>query len=329
MNKRYYAGALLAFALLSASWLYLHREIERQTTQIFEEQNRAARFQQRLFELAQQRDQTLQGATAAEQALLNDSSPASSNSSDSLNASSQLANWFSSLKRLQRSFVDQPSQSIPELSLLRDLDWITLARELPNDSEPELRKARSAARSLATRQFTRTLSEALSGYTSAHEGLLPTEVTQLAPYLKTDADPSWLQRYTMVATGNVKNHRGEVLAERSPVDEEIDPRHSVTAGGGASSSPSWTESLYSQAADQATASFASANNGQIPKSAAEMLPHVQDPIIRLIVEARVQFDKTSPQRAPHYEELRPYIKDPAASAFLEKLIIASRKSATP
>lgn len=327
MKARFYFIVTLTIA--SVAWFYESHQIGRQAKSLATEQGRALRLRLELTALQRQREEALRDASDAEHELqlrLPAADPATATDPSRV---AQTNAWLANVKRLKQSFADFPAQSIPELKLLTELDWLTLARTLSADSELEWRKARSAARTQAIKRFTPSLGAALRAYTATHDGNLPTKVAQLLPYFATPIDPDLLQRYTMTASGNIRTMHGEAVGERAAVDEEFDPRYSVSATGATSSFNSWAEALYDRAATQAVSDFAAANNGQKPKTAAAALPYVHDPTIRPIVEARVRFDQDHPKEVPSNLQLRPYVTEPAATAFLEKLIAADQKRNLP
>lgn len=330
MKNRAYLIALAAIAAACATWLYASREIDRQKVSLAAKRARLSRLQQSLADLQRQRDEALHTTTEVEREL-EFRSAASGTSSITADPARQAQTkaWLASVKRLKQSFADLPAQSIPELKLLTDLDWLTLARTLSGESELELRKARSAARKLAIPRFTRSLGSALNAYTAANEGTLPTDIAQLIPYFKTSVEPELLQRYTMTASGNIRTTKGEVIGERAPVDDELDPYHMVTVKGSPSASDSWAESQYQRAAMQAIGDFTAAHPGQSPKTAAELAPYVRDLTARPIVEAMAEFEREQRKSFASYEQLRPYVRDPATRAFLEKLVAAAQKNRSP
>lgn len=330
MKNRSYLIALTAIAAASATWLYESREIDRQKISLAAERARLSHLHQSLADLQRQRDEALRATAEAERELQLRSAASGSPSAlaDPARAAQTKA-WLANVKRLKQSFADLPTQSIPELKLLTDLDWLTLARTFPGDSDLDLRKARSAARKLAIPRFTRSLGSALNAYTAANEGMLPADIAQLVPYFKTPVEPELLQRYTMTASGNIHTAKGEVIGERAPVDDELDPYQMVNAKGSPSASDSWAESRYQRAAMQAIRDFTAAHPGQSAKTAAELAPYVRDPTAQPIVEAMAQFEREQRKNFSSYEQLRPYVRDPAIRVFLEKLVVAAQKSRSP
>lgn len=233
----------------------------------------------------------------------------------------EMAPWLGRLKRLQQSFDDHPDQRIPEMALLSNLDWLALARQLGDgESELDFRKLRAAVRAAATERFTGLLREALRQYTAATNGMLPADVSQLAPYIHVPIEPTAFQRYEMTATGKVPRN-GHVLTERAPVDADYDTRYSVSPNG--SGAGPWSIAFMRTAIDDAMKAFANANNGARPKGEADLLPFVRDPIAATLMNAMVQYGKDHHgAQSSGPADLRPYIKDPAALAKLELMFRA-------
>jgi hypothetical protein len=328
MNRRVYFIALLTIAAAALTWFFQSRQIERGKALIAGERLHASRLEQQLAEF--QREEA-QRATAIKAVAVPSSTTATGDGAadfEGIDAAREQT-WLAQAKRLRQSFADDPTQSIPELKLLNDLDWLTVARTIVDDSALGLRKARSATRTLAIKRFARPLGAALREYTSAHNGNLPEEVTLLLPYFAPPIDPDLLHRYTMTAAGNIRTLRREVIAERSPVDEEFDPRTSISASGGVMSNDSWALAIFQNAAFQSGDEFSLANGGEKSKTADDLLPYVNDPVLRPIFAAIATFRKSQSQFTYRFADLRSYVTDPAASAFLEKLIVAEQKRNPP
>lgn len=333
MINRAYLIAVTIITAASATWFYESRETGRQGNSLAAERNRALDLQRQLAELQQQRDDALRAAADAEHDLPSRQPEADTVTATDLSRSAQTKAWLAKVKRIKQSFADLPAQAIPELKLLTDVAWLSLARTASTDSELGLRKARSAARTLAIQRFTPLLGAALRGYTEANGGNLPTDIVQLTPYFNGPVDPDMLQRYVITGSGNIQTTKGrvlggrtEVIGERTPVDEDFDSYHLVNANGGNASFDSWAESRYQRVGFQAMSEFSAANNGRSAKTAADLLPYIHDPMARPVAEAMVQFEKEHQKRFSSYEELRPYVTNPVQREFLERLIIAAQKN---
>jgi len=145
--------------------------------------------------------------------------------------------------KLNQQFERMPEKKIPELHFLTEDDWLSAARRAKLDTETDVRKALSNLRSLAKNKM--PMGWALSGFIRAHDGQLPTDLSQLKPYFKTPADDgstshwqgvdparddaildSVLSRYTLLHTGNISelDPRAWLVVEKAPVDKDYDSR---------------------------------------------------------------------------------------------------------
>lgn len=329
MSKPAYFVSLSLIVSAGALWFFQSRALERQQSLVAAEQHRIAQWREQLSHLRQQRDEASGAALVEEREALKLSSARDSTHDPAAGTEEDSEAWLTRAKKLRQSFIDDPTQTVPELRLLGDLDWLKVARTASDHSELTLRKARAAARTIAIRRFCVQLGAALSAYTQAHDFELPGEVAQLLPFFSPPIAPDLLERYTITATGNARTMRREAIAERSPIDEEFDPRHAISAGGNVSSSASWAEAIFNNAGFQSGDAYALANGGQKAKTADDLLPYVQDPGLRPIFTAIAAFRKSQSKFTYRFADLRPYVIDPAASAFLEKLIVAEQKRSPP
>jgi hypothetical protein len=328
--------ALLAILVALAFVISESHDIALGRDSLSSEQKRMARLEQQLAELRQQRDDALRQLDVVAQRLASASVDATPRgvSADPARAAA-VDSWLSRVKRLKQTFDDHPDQRIPELSLLTDLDWMTLARQQQLDSEEGMRKARAKARDAAFYTFQPSLGQALRDYVAAANGAPLLDLSQLVPYLKPPVDATFLQRYE-IASALTPVSRGDrrQITERSPVDEELDIRHTILIdaagrGNGGGSIP-WVIDSWRQASVDALNEFVAANNGQRPKSEADTLPYVHDRAAKAIFEAMIAYTNDHHgQQSSDSTVLRPYVKDPTARVLLEKLISAKQNSDSP
>jgi hypothetical protein len=252
-------------------------------------------------------------------------------SADDPTRATAVDSWLTRLKRLKQAFDEHPDQRIPELALLTDLDWLTLARQLRLDSEEDLRKARAKARDAAFSKFQMSLGQALRDFATAANGAPLSDVLQLMPYFKPPIDAAFLQRYEIAGPASPFASRdGKTITERAPVDEEFDTRHTVSLDGSGGGSGPWVVDSLRQVTLNALSEYAAANSGQRPKSEADVLPYVHDPTAKTIFEAMLAYANDHHGQQPSdVTVLRPYVKDPAARVLLEKLINAKQNGDAP
>jgi len=190
----------------------------------------------------------------------------------------ELKQWGLQTRKLKQLFENQPSQRIPELQFLTELDWFSLAHRFALDSESDQRRAAAAARHAAVWEFVPLLKRALGDYVASHDGLLPTDVSQLLPFFKTPIDPAILARYTMSGHGPAREHqRGGVdtIVERTPVDEDYDWRHTVRTDG--QYSGPWDSVMFRNTVLTARRDYQVAHGGEAAKSDLSLLPYISDP----------------------------------------------------
>ncbi len=152
-------------------------------------------------------------------------SAAGSDPGDSGVAPATLATLASNVASLKEALQKAPAQQVPELSLLEEQDWIKAARDAKMDTEDEVVKSLSRARTLAKERWIPMLSKALQDFVDANSGQLPTALTQLEPYLGQAIDGSMFERYELVRTGDSRDLKpGDmVIRER----DRLTPHDSV------------------------------------------------------------------------------------------------------
>src|SRR5204862_4048111 len=91
---------------------------------------------------------------------------------------------------LHQHLEQMPDKKIPELQLLTENDWLSAAKEAKFDADTDIRKALSNLRKLAKDRL--PIDSALSSFTRANNGQLPTDLSQLKPYFTSDLDDATL-----------------------------------------------------------------------------------------------------------------------------------------
>ena len=136
-------------------------------------------------------------------------------------------------EEISRHLGRMPDKQIPELKLLTDVDWLTATKEAKLESDVDVRKTLSRLRGLAKNRL--PLAGGLNEYINANDGQLPTDLSQLKPYIRSrlgdtvleeSALDAMLQRYQLLHTGTVNDFpQGTwIIAEKAPVDKEYDTR---------------------------------------------------------------------------------------------------------
>ena len=103
---------------------------------------------------------------------------------------------------LKLNLEQKPERHIPELQFAKDEDWREAAKLATTESDEDVRKALSLLRTAAKLRFGRLLTLSLRKYTEAHNGDLPTDLSQLKPFFSVAVDDAVLQRYEIHVTGN-------------------------------------------------------------------------------------------------------------------------------
>jgi len=132
-----------------------------------------------------------------------------------------------------KQWLDQhPNEKIPEIGLLSDTEWLREASRTGNlTTDDDFVQAANGLRSTAKQDAARLMGQALDTYIANNNGKLPTDMSQLAPYLNASMDPSVLQRYQLVQSGNLSNisENDPIIAEKSPVDDQADTLFQISA----------------------------------------------------------------------------------------------------
>jgi RNA polymerase sigma factor (sigma-70 family) len=180
--------------------------------------------------------------------------------------------------QLKRHLEQMPERGIPELGLIGDKEWIDAVAGNALQTDEDYRKALNSLRSSGKQKFGNLMQKALKKYADANDGMLPSELSQLQPYLDRPIDPSMLQRYQLTQSGRLADapHNGHnLIAEIAPpVDEDYDNR--FTFGLNGTSSHSINRSTT--ALEAATRAYAKANNGLLPRDPAQLAPYLQQPV---------------------------------------------------
>ncbi|MGC4075162.1 MAG: hypothetical protein QM760_22205 [Nibricoccus sp.] len=132
-------------------------------------------------------------------------------------------------RQLQQLFALLPEEQIPELRLLTNDEWLSLAigRTVPLVTSDDYARTLSYARNKARRKFAaQYLRPALKKYLRATGDILPANPSALLPYFDPSIEATILTRYEMAGTGSTagldpKNNR--VIVEKpSAVDTSAD-----------------------------------------------------------------------------------------------------------
>jgi RNA polymerase sigma factor (sigma-70 family) len=131
--------------------------------------------------------------------------------------------------------LDQmPRQKIPEFQFLTDHDWLRTTIDWYSDSEDAVTNVACQLRNAAKNHFAGMLGGALRSYISATDGVLPSQISDLKPYLNTPVDDAMLARYEVFHAGerhdDIRDISDPIIAEKAPVDH-CDTRYMIVKNG--------------------------------------------------------------------------------------------------
>jgi RNA polymerase sigma factor (sigma-70 family) len=118
-----------------------------------------------------------------------------------------IAEIVSRADQMRRTLDANPNLRIPELALLKESDWLQVARERPVGSESDLRASLGRIRSVAKSQLATHLSRALSAYVKGNDGKLPATARDLQPHFAEPIEAAvlsaMLDRYDIKPRGSI------------------------------------------------------------------------------------------------------------------------------
>src|SRR2546429_1523696 len=113
-----------------------------------------------------------------------------------------LRSWDERVKLLKRRFEQWPGKNTPELELLSEQDWLNVTASRQLETEEDSREAMSALRLAAKGKFSEIVNRALEQYAQSNNDQLPSDLSQLKPYLLPPLD-SFLESYEIAKPGSV------------------------------------------------------------------------------------------------------------------------------
>jgi hypothetical protein len=180
----------------------------------------------------------------------------------------EMKSWLERLKKFKEKLAQMPDRTIPEFKLLTDKDWLDAIQGVDKmETDDDFAKAWGHLRDIARREFANTVQTAVNAYAQANSGGLPTDFSQLQPYLNKSVDDSILQGYEFTQAGTVTSKSGSLIDNtgnyfywRMQIDKE-----------GVSSTTDGEDSLHG-----AIQSYLAANNTSLTDPA-QLLPYVNTP----------------------------------------------------
>lgn len=187
-----------------------------------------------------------------------------------------VAAWMKRLGRLRQLATERVEFAIPELAILSDADWFSAAREAKFDTEEDTRETFRKFHKGARTTLAAALGRALSAYSDAHDGLLPSAPAQLASLLPANLPPALVTRFDLLQTGPLAGVPIDepLLAERLDLAQARDNRLVVTRyRPGVEDLASVSDREFRLA----VRAYAAAHGGELPTGAAQLLPHLRTP----------------------------------------------------
>jgi hypothetical protein len=207
--------------------------------------------------------------------------------------------WLARLKQLQRLVAERPNQSIPELRLLADEDWLRVAQDAAFADEHDLRRALGNLRRAASNKFFQRATAALRNYAKTVGDEAPYSILALAGHFEQPIDAAILQRYEVSKGSLSSNPRqvGLVMREKAAVDEDYDSRTEVSSGGGLTSAGppfAWPRDISAEIR-RAMEAYSADHNGARAASVGQAIPYFDPPLAPSKIEALRRLERERPK----------------------------------
>lgn len=180
--------------------------------------------------------------------------------------------------RLKARVKDMPERQIPELALVQEKDWLdAVARVAGMETDDHARQALSNLRAAAKGAFGDAMKKALQKFADSNGGMMPANVSELAPYMPETTNIAMLERYKMLQSGmlDAAPRDQALIGESAPaVDDEYDTVFKFHRQGTSSSS---VNQVRTELKDAAIA-YAKANDGVLPRSPDQIAQYLKRPV---------------------------------------------------
>jgi hypothetical protein len=230
-----------------------------------------------------------------------------------------VSQWLKNVKQLRQAFIGHPAQRIPQLALLNDHEWVALAREAKFETADDIDGALASARTAAKSRFVGYLYSAMESYLGANQGRLPSDLSQLLPFLAAQehaqnydggapaSDPAMLAQYELKASDRLRNApEGPIVEEIALIDEELDHRIELAYSDGELVLSEISTSIETSSGDddgsfeRSVRAFVAANGGAAPNTPADLIPFLDGPLAASIKESITQQPAT-PEEVRHFK----------------------------
>jgi RNA polymerase sigma factor (sigma-70 family) len=208
---------------------------------------------------------------------------------------------------LKEKLAAMPDKGIPEIQFLTDKDWADIAWNADLDTDDGIRVALRDLRHKAVDSFFNDrLRPALKKYLAANDDQLPTDLSQLKPYLDPAVTDDMLQHYQLMQTGKV-DRSAWVVKKAGYIDPDYDSNQQISLNGGSGGAFNHTQSAIF---DAATA-YTIANFGQTPTAPSQITPYLKktiDPAVMQKYFAKAASDIAANPPSPEMAVLAPVLR---------------------
>lgn len=220
---------------MAASLLEIQRQRDDTSNQLQLAQTQLQQLRRDAAELPKLRGQIARWRDAAEKLSR---TQAAEGGTENDPTDSVVKSWANQVKQLKQRTDQWPDKKIPELQLVNDQDWFDAVGQTNSlASDADFRQALDRLRRAAKNKLVPLLQQALKNYAASNGGQLPSDLSQLQPFLDPSVDSAMLQRYQMVQGGNLSDlppHQ-PILMETAAVDDQYDERYIIMMDGAGAS----------------------------------------------------------------------------------------------
>jgi RNA polymerase sigma factor (sigma-70 family) len=198
-----------------------------------------------------------------------------------------VVSWKQRVDQLRARLDQTPESRIPELQLVTEEDWLNAARG-KLETDIDYRKALSTLRGAAENKVALMLQNALKSYLKQNGDAVPTELSQLKPFLPPNTDDALFQRWEIAPASTIKSlglGGDTIITERSAVDDVFDLRHGIGPFGMGT-----TDFLSSETREIISPlwkAFTADHSGHEPDEVAQLMPYASTPEQQAAVQKMV------------------------------------------
>lgn len=169
-----------------------------------------------LLKLRDEMDQLEAKARAATQKLAH---PQASETNKPLD-SAPVQWWLSKAYKLRQAVDQTPGGQIPELGLLTENDWLSIAKDAKFDNAADTRESAADVWNVAEGKLAQKIQSALNQYQKANQGQFPTSIADLQPYLAPAVTQAMLNRWGVAPESSVFHNSTsgkQIITQQGPV----------------------------------------------------------------------------------------------------------------